>query len=711
MSIFCRGLFILIKSQTIKAKGFHREVCSYRQGKLLQPVSEYKKRLGSIREQMRIRASLLGPEIDGYILPSFDENLNSEVADSDKRLQYISGFSGYEAFATITAGRSALWVDEKFLRQADGELDCEWEIYDINGPVRISDWFESTLFPDKRIGADARLVPHDLWTKWETELSERYQTLVRINNNLVDLIWGDERPPASTYTIKVHEMRLAGEKWEHKIGRLRHILKNDGCDAMVVTSLTEIAYLLNIRGKDIPYTPVVKGYLLVTIKEIIFYTSPEKVAMDGQLHLKSEPCYNDNCVQIKDTKYLWGDLFTYSQVWKKVLVPAPCTFDKGASEAVYSIFPQEKVYHHISPVIFMKAKKNAVEREGMRRAHIKDGAAICEAMFNFEQRFFQERWTEMSVKFEIERSRISQMDSKGLSFNTVAAFGSHSAYPYYTNSNVTDVEVSTDNMLIIESGGQYKEGTTVVSRTYHFGVPTAEQKRHYTKVLTSILQVSKLNFPDHLSTAGVDTLARSNVWNAKSDYPHSTGHSIGSFLSVQEPPIDISNGGGKFPFHEGYFISNEPGIYSTDLQFGVRLGNVLEVVETGDHHSPGVKFLAFNDITLVPYEPKLIDGSLLSMEEKQALNDYNAKIRAIVGEELKRQKNMNAFYWMMNKTRHIREYLPEDEYYSSRNAADCLLCKTPSSSHLTALLSSSMMMLLLFVVSTAMFPLLCTQIS
>lgn len=147
----------------------------------------------------------------------------------------------------------------------------------------------------------------------------------------------------------------------------------------------------------------------------------------------------------------------------------------------------------------------------------------------------------MTVKFEIERSRISQMASKGLSFNTVVAFGSHSAYPYYTNSNVTDVEVSTDNMLIIESGGQYMEGTTVVSRTYHFGVPTAEQKRRYTKVLTSILQVSKLNFPDHLSTAGVDTLARSNVWNAKSDYPHSTGHSIGSFLSVQERKFNTTN--------------------------------------------------------------------------------------------------------------------------------------------------------------------------
>lgn len=139
-------MFIVIKSQTIKAKGFHREVCSYRQGKLLQPVSEYKKRLGSIREQMRIRASLQGPEIDGYILPTFDENLNSQVADNDKRLQYISGFTGHEAFATITAGRVALWVDEKFLRQADGELDCEWEIYDINGPVRISDWFEVSFF-------------------------------------------------------------------------------------------------------------------------------------------------------------------------------------------------------------------------------------------------------------------------------------------------------------------------------------------------------------------------------------------------------------------------------------------------------------------------------------------------------------------------------------------------------------------------------------
>lgn len=225
----------------------------------MQPNTPYRNRLLAIREQMLIRATLEGPEIYGYILPSTDEHLNQEVATRDQRLHYISGYTGNLAVAAITQGGAAIWLENRFVRQADGELDCDWQIFLAGGNVSIADWLGSQLHMNKRIGADPQLVPHHLWLSWERDLAAKFLKLVHINVNLVDMIWDAERPePPKHHVIEVQSRDYAGEKWEEKVHELRRRLKHLGCDAMVITSLTEIAYLLNIRGKDIPYTPVVK---------------------------------------------------------------------------------------------------------------------------------------------------------------------------------------------------------------------------------------------------------------------------------------------------------------------------------------------------------------------------------------------------------------------------------------------------------------------
>lgn len=222
-------------------------------------MSVYHNRLMAMREQMQIRATLQGPEIYGYILPSTDEHLNQEVAARDQRLRYLSGFSGVRAFAAVTSHGAAIWVENRYAQQADGELECDWEIYLTSGNVSVADWLGSHVHIDKRVGADPHLVPHSLWVQWERELEDKFLKLVRINTNLVDHIWGDERPEMpKNQVIKVHEKHFAGESWQDKVKELRRRLAHLGCDAMVVTSLTEIAYLLNIRGTDIPYTPVIK---------------------------------------------------------------------------------------------------------------------------------------------------------------------------------------------------------------------------------------------------------------------------------------------------------------------------------------------------------------------------------------------------------------------------------------------------------------------
>ncbi|KAH8353869.1 hypothetical protein KR084_009818 [Drosophila pseudotakahashii] len=648
-----------------KGKGYHREICQYRKGKHIQPMSVYHNRLLAMREQMLIRATLQGPEIHGYILPSTDEHLNQEVAARDQRLRYLSGYTGVRAFAAVTSRGAAIWLENRYAQQADGELECDWEIYLSSGNVTVADWLASHVHVDQRVGADPHLVPHYLWIQWERELDDKLLKLVKINTNLVDHIWGDERPEVPrNQVIQVHEKRFNGENWQDKVKELRRRLAHLGCDAMVVTSLTEVAYLLNIRGSDIPYTPVVKSYAIVSQDDIFFYVDHAKISLGIDLHLRTD-CFNEDCVKIKEYNQIWSDIRTYAQIWKRVLVSAPCVQDLGASEAIYSSMPGKIVVWEISPIIFMRAQKNSEEQAGMRRAHIRDGAAICEAMSNMETRFHTEQWTEDKIKYEVELWRLSQKHAKGLSLRTVVAYGEHSALPYYISSNVTNIEVSDQSLLVIESGGQYLEGTTDVSRTFIFGEPTHEMKKAYTSVLAGILHLAQLKFPSDLKPSEVDALVRSMVWKDMTDYPQATGHGIGSFSSVEESPISIAYGeNSSFHFKQGYFFSSESGYYKRN-DFGVRLKNVLEVVDTGNTHTSGAHFLAFQDVTMVPYEPKLIDSTLLSAAEKRLLNEYNAKIRNDVGDELKRLGNMRAFYWMMNKTRHIREYLPEDEYRSA----------------------------------------------
>ncbi|EDW15306.1 xaa-Pro aminopeptidase 2 [Drosophila mojavensis] len=684
-------LLVLCVAAAEAPVGYRREICEHRKGRPMQPTNMYRSRLLAMREQMLIRATLEGPEIYGYILPSTDEHLNQEVAVRDQRLHYLSGYTGNRAVAAVTQGGAAIWLEKRFVQQADGELDCDWQIFLADGNVSIASWLGSQVRMNKRIGADPQLVPHHLWLTWERELADKFLKLIKININLVDMIWGSERPETPKHhVIQVQARDFAGEKWEDKVTELRRRLAHLNCDAMIITSLTEIAYLFNIRGTDIPYTPVVKSFAIVSQKDIFFYVDHGKISLGIDLHLRTD-CYNDLCVRIKEYKHIWSDIRTYVQIWRRILVPAPCVQEPGASEAIYSAVPANVVVEHISPIIFMRAQKNSEEQEGMRLAHIRDAAAICEAMSNLEARFDTEQWTEEKIKYEVELWLLSQTHAKGLSLRTVIAYGEHSALPYYISNNLTDIEVSDQSLLVIESGVQYLEGTTDMSRTFIFGEPTRDMKRAYTAVLAGILHISDLIFPASVKPSGLDSVVRAKVWHEMTDYPQATGHGIGAYGSVEEPPISVAYGqNNSFHFKQGYFFSSESGYYKRD-DYGVRIKNVLEVLDTGKTTTSGEHFLAFQSVTLVPYEPKLIDGTMLSSDEKRMLNRYNAKIRKYIGAELKRLGNMKAFYWMMNKTRHVREYLTEDEYLAAMGGG----CQSYHHAQLPLLALTMVMMILL----------------
>ncbi|XP_055524696.1 xaa-Pro aminopeptidase ApepP [Wyeomyia smithii] len=623
-------------------------------------------RLTALRNEMRTRSSTQTTEVDAYVITYYDDHMSDQLMESDKRLNFVTGFSG-PGMAVITLRSAALWIDKWQHEQAEQELNCNWKVFLNDEHATIREWIANELSPESRVGADPHVIPHGMWHSLERQLGLHNIKLIRVPRNLVDLVWGSLRPAPKSNSIKVHPVRFAGERWDSKVAKLRSNLTAHRCDAMIVTSLTEVAYILNLRGSDIPYTPVFKAYLIVSNREIILYINRTHLNTGLMNHLKSHNCHNEYCVQVKDYQDVWRDLRTLSQHWKRVLVPSADVFEMGASEAIYSATPRELILNKPSPIILLRAQKNEIERQGMMRAHIRDAVAICEALSHLEKRFIAgDDFTERSLAREIDRSRKIQDLSEGASFKTVVAFGPNSGDPYYTINNQTEHEITEDNVLIIDSGGQYHDGTTDVARTIHLGDPKPSHIQAYTNVLIGLIRMSMTSFPENLKPAELDALARGPVQANKYSFPYGSGHSIGSYLSVREPPISSSHTAKqRHNFREGYFFAYDPGYYIPS-DFGIRLENVLEVIDTGTVLPSGHKFFSFQDVTLVPFEPKLIDNEMLSTTEVKWINDYNARIRQLVGDELKRKQKMDAFYWMMNKTRNI-----PDPLHSGTDARSC----------------------------------------
>ncbi|GLV45292.1 uncharacterized protein CBL_05392 [Carabus blaptoides fortunei] len=650
-------------SQNVPEPGSRRKACSFR-GILPQPPGrvDTTQRLTNLREHMVRESAVEGHAIDAYIITSGDEHQSEVVAVTDRRREYISGFSGSSGDAIVTLDKAALWTDGRYHIQADEEINCKWLLMK-QGRSEIptaAEWLKRNLKPGSRIGADPKLIPNTEWTTLKKQLENSSIHLVEVRKNLIDLIWIKDRPPASNKLVYEWEMKYAGKTWIEKVTEVREELAEYGADAMVVTALDEIAWLLNIRGRDIPNSPFVTSYVILSMEEIHFYVDNKKIKETIQQHLQMKPGGNPRSVTLHEYDDIWTSLRTLSQQWHKILLPSKWVYTAGVSRAIYTTVPEEKRLSKPSPIMYLKAQKNEVEIQGMETASIRDSAALIDFLSYFEEQFHRgEYWDELKVIKTLDQYRYAQKLGKGSSFETIAAFGPNGAKPHYESSNITNLHINKSSTLLLDSGGQYLDGTTDVTRTLHFGIATEEQRHAYTKVLMGAIDLSSLVFPSNLKTYIADVMARAPLWDDGLDYMHGTGHGVGAFLGVHESPISVSYLASKDgqTFHIGNFFSNEPGYYK-EGEFGIRLENVLEVIHKyqGKKHYTGEIFLGFKDITLVPYEPKLINNHMLTVYHKRWLNDYNTRIRSFVGAELKKQKKMSAFYWMMEKTKNIPEY-------------------------------------------------------
>ncbi|PNF28969.1 Xaa-Pro aminopeptidase 1 [Cryptotermes secundus] len=624
-------------------------------------------RVDTSSQLRELRARLKAMALDAFIITRDDGHQSEIPANRDRRYTYISGFSGSDGIAVITREwGAALWTDGRYFLQADIQLSCDWLLMRVGQPgvPHLIEWLVEVLPENSKIGADPKLVPNSVWNAWTSQIGDSSNSLIEVFENPVDRIWNSTtgRPPYSDHKAYVVPERFSGRKWEDKIKDLRAKLDAEGANAVVVTALDEVAWLLNIRGYDIPNNPMVYAYVTVTTNSVNLYVNESKLSTDVKIHLKALSCYSEHCTQIHSYDALIGDLKTNQQKWKKVLLPSRCYNSPGASRAIYSAIPPKKQLAIPSPIIFMKARKNRIEIGGMREAHIRDAVALCDFLAYLEEAIAAgKEWNELQVAQEVDQFRREQNLSRGPSFPTIAGFGPNGASPHYSpfeSSNLLKIDGSST--LVLDSGGHYLDGTTDVTRTIHLGTPTDFEREAYTRVLMGSIQLASLVFPFDVPMNSIDVLARGPLWEAGLNYLHATGHGVGAFLTVHEAPITIAYTMGNLTFQEGYFFSDEPGYYH-EGHFGVRLENVLEVVKKKTKHNFDGQYFGFVPVTYVPYEPKLINVKMLSPQHRKWLNDYNTKIRTLVGAELKRQHRLKGFYWMMDKT----GYIPEHDSSSS----------------------------------------------
>ncbi|KAK3756156.1 hypothetical protein RRG08_065561 [Elysia crispata] len=612
-----------------------------------------------------------------FIVGSPDAHNSEYPTKHDERRAFISGFSGSAGTAVITQTKAALWADGRYYLEADEVLDCNWELMKegLPGTQTIAEWLNSELSPRAQVGIDRTLVSNVHFLELQSTLSNMPKQLVLHdlpeNSNPVDTVWElsttPTRPAQPMAPINALDIKFAGKTWQDKIDELRTSLTSLNAETMVISALDEIAWLFNLRGNDIQFNPFFLAYAIVEPQDISLYIldktnrltrqpsdAASTVTMAEHLNINgtTESCtgMTGKCVQVKDYSQALADVTAAAQ-------RGPVFVTHDTNYAIYLNAQNNRVVGK-SPVALAKSQKNSVERAGMQAAYNRDSAALVKFLAFLEKEIEAGRsWTEVSAGAELDKRRGELQYSRGLSFETISGYGSNGAIIHYRPAAETDKTIGTDSMYLLDSGGQYLDGTTDVTRTMHYGTPTAEEKEAYTRVLMSAINLALLVWPEQIYGRQIDAIARYALWEAGLVYRHGTGHGIGAYLSVHEGPGRISlvhgvkpkdeylhayqyfsDGPGDIepvnsirvsdePLIEHQYFTHEPGYYK-DGGFGIRLETIVMVDKTTTKYTTsGEQFHKFKAITFVPFEPKLIDYSYMNAKQVNWLNDYNVKVR------------------------------------------------------------------------------------
>lgn len=556
-----------------------------------------------------LRAVLQKEQVDGFIIPRADEYQGEYVPDSANRLHWISGFTGSAGVTIVLKDRAVVLSDGRYTIQLKQQVDSR--LFDVGDSTKTSaaDWIAEHA-DGAVIGYDARLhTPREI-----AAFEKKGIRLKALAANPLDAVW-DDRPPAPSAKVESFPMSSAGVSSQDKLDQVAEVLREKKCDAAIIALPDSIAWLLNVRSNDIPHIPVALSYAIVRSDGTLdWFIKETRIADEARASF-------GNRVMVLPPDYIGQSLAALNG--KRVLVDERRTSVWFTEELKKN---GAEVVDLKDPVIALKARKNKAEQESMRNAHIRDGVAIVKFLKWFAEHAPRETLTEIDAQDRLEAFRREAPEYRDSSFDTIAGFGANGAIVHYRATEETNARIERWNMLLLDSGAQYIDGTTDITRTIAVGEPTPEMKENFTLVLKGHIAVATARFPLGTTGAQIDTLARMPLWQRGLDYAHGTGHGVGCYLSVHEEAASISTRGAD-AIEPGMILSNEPGYYKEGA-YGIRIENLLLAREDGMCEATGKQMVAFETLTFAPIDKTLVVPGLLSADEQFWLANYHKQVFA-----------------------------------------------------------------------------------
>jgi Xaa-Pro aminopeptidase len=565
------------------------------------------RRLAALREVMRRE------RLDAFIFPSTDPHNSEYTPDRWKGREWISGFNGSAGTAVVTTDAAALWTDSRYFLAAAEQLSgTEFKLMKLKvpGTPTISEWLGSQLRNrNAQVGVDGMVNAEADVEALIADMRRQGGITVRTNFDPLRDIWTD-RPPVPNNKVVIQPMEYAGETVASKITRVRQALREQHADGMLVSALDEVAWLLNLRGSDVHCNPVFVAYVIISPQDVTLYINKEKLTPDVTAYLAAEG------VGVREYKEVERGLMDYF-AYNILLDPHQTCY------TLYNKVDVHEIIRQPSPIAAMKAVKNEAEIRGFRNAMLRDGVALVKFLRWLKPAVEAGGQTEMSVDRKLTSLRAAQPLFKDISFDTIAGYGPHGAIVHYEATPETDAELEPRGFLLLDSGAQYQDGTTDITRTIPLGPLTDEERKVYTLVLKGHIQLELCKFPDGACGTQIDALAREAMWREGMNFLHGTGHGVGSYLNVHEGPHQIRMEYMPAPLHADMTVTDEPGLYLAD-RFGVRIENML-IIEPYLSTEFG-RFLQMDALTLCPIDTAPIIPSMLLPEEVEWLNSYHRRV-------------------------------------------------------------------------------------
>ncbi len=575
--------------------------------------------------------------IEAVIIPQADPHLSEYLASHWQARRWFSGFSGSAGDLVVTAEDALLWTDSRYFLQAARQLEGSGIALmkdGVPGTPSIKDWLADNLKPGSMVGLDGMLFSAPALDDLKSRLAVKNIT-VDCHFDAVSPLWND-RPEMPMGEIYIHDAAYAGESARSKIDRIRQFMKSHDCQATFISALDEIAWTLNIRCDDVKHTPVATAYLLISNDSALLFIAPEKVSADVLEYLNAEGVET----RPYDTAATAIALLTAKRI---MIEPA------HTSGAMLDTMGKRAVAVKFSPASIFKAQKNDVQLQGIRKAMERDGAALVKSFMEIEKRVREGiATTEMDVADILRRNRSRSPMFRDESFGTIAGYGPHGAIVHYEADAESNSTLAPTGLLLVDSGAQYLDGTTDITRTICLGTPTAEEKRDFTLVMKGHISLACQMFPEDTRGAQLDALARRFLWNEGLTYLHGTGHGVGHFLGVHEGPQSIRLNYVDFPLLPGMITSNEPGLYRSGVH-GIRCENLVLTVKALENEFG--TFMRFETLTLFPFDLTLFDTSIMTDEEISWVNNYHTTVR----ERLTPLLDEEAAAWLASKTQPLKK--------------------------------------------------------